>query len=90
MELPIDPLLEAHLLDALDVARPRAIPEAVERVQNGLVFGEFGDGQLAFEIRVQRGWSGRFVAAGGSTRRRRFGVPGEGSPAEEEAHSREQ
>ena len=58
MELLIDPLLEAHLLDALDVAWPRAVAEAIERVQNGFVLGEFGDGQLAFELRVQRGRRG--------------------------------
>ena len=86
MELLIDPLLEAHLLDALDVAWPRAVAEAIERVQNGLVLGEFGDGQLALELRIEtgieRGWRWRLVAAGGGAPGRRLGVSGKGRPAE--------
>ena len=86
MKLLIDPLLKAHLLDALDVAWPRTVAEAIERVQDGLVLAEFRDRQLAFELRVQRGGRGGLVAAGGGTLRCCLDVPGECRPTEAEAH----
>ncbi len=53
MELLLNPLFEAHLANALDVARTRPISQAVERVDDGFVFGKFRDGKFAFEFLVE-------------------------------------
>src|SRR4029450_8741787 len=37
-ELTLDPPLEAHLPHALDIARPRAIAQAIEDMEDPLVF----------------------------------------------------
>src|SRR5258707_11735114 len=45
IQLPIDPLCQSHLPYALDIARPRAIRQTVQRMQNRLIRAELGDRQ---------------------------------------------
>ncbi len=35
-----------------DVAGTRTVCQAIQRVQDGLIFGEFGDGKMALELAV--------------------------------------
>ena len=51
IELLVDPFGQAHLPDALQVAGTRAVGQAIEGMQDGLVDGKFRDGQ-PFENRV--------------------------------------
>ena len=53
MELLFDPFFQAELADFFDVSGTRPVGEAIHGVQNGFVFGEFGDGELAFELFVE-------------------------------------
>ena len=50
MKLLIDPFLQAHLLDALDVARARSEAQAIERLQNGFIFGQPFGGQALHSL----------------------------------------
>src|SRR5579863_2010162 len=45
IQLLIDPLGEAHLLDALEIAGPRTVRQTVQRVKNRLIHAEVGDRQ---------------------------------------------
>ena len=45
MQLLIDPFLQAHFLDALEIARARTKAQTIERLQNGFVFGQLLGGQ---------------------------------------------
>ncbi len=54
MQLLVNPLFEAHLTDSFDVAGTRAVSQPIERVQSGLVCGELGDWQAAFEFLIER------------------------------------
>ena len=40
MELLLDPLFQAHLANSLDIARTRAVRQAIHRVKNRFIFGE--------------------------------------------------
>ncbi len=53
MELLLDPFFQAHLANSFDIARTRAVREAIHGVQDGFVFGELGDRELAFEFLVE-------------------------------------
>ena len=39
MKLALDPILKAHLFDALQISRTGAVPQPIQRVQDGLIFG---------------------------------------------------
>ena len=39
MKLPVDPFLQAHLLDAFEIARAGPKSQAIKRLQDGFVFG---------------------------------------------------
>ncbi len=39
MKLALDPVLKAHLLDALQISGTRAITQPIQRVQNRFIFG---------------------------------------------------
>jgi len=47
MELLRNPVFETGFADAFEIARPRAITQAIERVGDGFVFGEIGDRKVA-------------------------------------------
>ncbi len=50
VKLEIDVLVDAHLLDSLDVARTRTVADAVEQVNDLLIRGEAGAGCLRFAV----------------------------------------
>src|SRR5438874_1565345 len=52
IELLLNPLGQAHLPHALDVAWPRAVREAVQSMQNRFVRAQFGNRQ-AFQRRIR-------------------------------------
>ena len=40
MQLLIDPFLQAHFLDALEIARARPKSQSIERLQDGFIFSQ--------------------------------------------------
>ena len=74
MQLLVNPFFEAHLADAFHVAGTRTVCQTIQRVQDGLIFGEFGDGKMALELAVcnygvRRRVSGLVVLVGDGVRR---------------------
>jgi hypothetical protein len=63
MKLLIQPFLEAHPLHAFNVPGPRAESQAIQRVQNLIVFRELLLEQLGLKLGFVR-WLGRFSAGG--------------------------
>jgi hypothetical protein len=61
MQLRLNPVLEARFFDLLDLAGAGAESEAVEGVQDGFVFVQLADRELAGKV---RGASVLFISAG--------------------------
>ena len=64
IELLLNPLCQPHLLDAFDVAGPRAVSQPVQRVQNRFVRAELRNWQS-----LERGILFRLFVFGGGFRR---------------------
>ena len=53
MQLLFNPFFQTELADFFDVSGTWTVRETIHGVQNGFVFGEFGDGKFAFESLVE-------------------------------------
>src|SRR5277367_2310370 len=53
MQLLLDPFFQADLANLVYVSGTRAVSQAIHRVQNGFVFSEFRNRELAFEFLVE-------------------------------------
>ncbi len=54
MQLLVNPLFEAHLTYAFDVAGTRPIREAIERMEGSLVLRQLGNGEVPLKFAVER------------------------------------